>query len=134
MGAINGMEKQYQDYFGVQPTGSRTGFIFAIYTIGNIVGSFGAGPATDKWGRRWGMWIGAATIILGTCIQATANAMPQFIGGRFVLGVGVAFSATAGPSYVVEMAHPAYRGILTGIYNSFWNVGGKHQSAYNKKI
>jgi len=29
----------------------------------------------------------------------------------------------AGPSYVAEIAHPAYRGILTGIYNSFWFIG-----------
>lgn len=49
--------------------------------------------------------------------------MAQFKGGRFVLGFGVALSATAGPSYVAEMAHPKYRGILTGIYNSFWFIG-----------
>ncbi|TGZ78769.1 general substrate transporter [Ascodesmis nigricans] len=122
MSSINAME-QYQDRFGMEPTGGRTGFVFAIYTIGNIVGSFLAGPATDRWGRRWGMFIGALTIIVGTCIQATAENMAQFKGGRFLLGVGVSFSATAGPSYVAEMAHPAYRGTITAIYNSFWFMG-----------
>lgn len=62
-------------------------------------------------------------IIIGTCIQAPANTMAQFKGGRFVLGFGVAMSATAGPSYVAEMAHPKYRGLLTGVFNSFWFVG-----------
>lgn len=29
-----------------------------------------------------------------------------------------------GPSYVAEMAHPAWRGTITGMYNTFWFVGG----------
>jgi MFS family permease len=46
------------------------------------------------------------------------------MGGRFVLGFGVAITSTAGPAYASEMAHPAYRGVLTGIFNTFWFVGG----------
>lgn len=106
------------------PTGSRTGLVFAIYTIGNIVGSFFCGPFTDWWGRRWGMFIGGAIIIAGTCVQAPATSREMFMGGRFILGFGVATCATAGPSYVAEMAHPAWRGTLTGLYNTFWFVGG----------
>lgn len=122
MGAINAM-KPYQQQFGMKTTGASTGFVFAIYTVGNLCGSFVAGPLTDAWGRRWGMFFGALFIIIGTCIQASANTMAQFKGGRFVLGFGVAMSATAGPSYVAEMAHPKYRGVLTGVYNSFWFIG-----------
>lgn len=46
------------------------------------------------------------------------------MGGRFILGFGVAISATAGPAYVSEMAHPAYRGAMTGLYNVLWFGGG----------
>ena len=46
------------------------------------------------------------------------------MGGRFILGFGVAITSTAGPAYASEMAHPAYRGVLTGIFNTFWFVGG----------
>ena len=46
------------------------------------------------------MFIGASIIILGTCVQAPSTSLPMFIGGRFVLGFGVATCATAGPSYV----------------------------------
>ncbi|KAL0632722.1 hypothetical protein Q9L58_008390 [Maublancomyces gigas] len=122
MGSINAMES-YKKKFNMIETGAATGWVFAIYTLGNIVGSFVAGPVTDTWGRRWGMFAGAVFIIIGTCIQAPANTMAQFKGGRFVLGFGVAMSATAGPSYVAEMAHPKYRGLLTGVFNSFWFVG-----------
>lgn len=45
MGAINAMPS-YQKQFDMKPTGAATGFVFAIYTIGNICGSFVAGPLT----------------------------------------------------------------------------------------
>ena len=119
------MQRAYNyRYFGMKETGSSTGLVFSIYTIGNIVGSFFCGPFTDRWGRRWGMFIGATIIILGTCIQAPAINKGMFIGGRFILGFGVATCATAGPSYVAEMAHPAWRGTITGLYNTFWFMGG----------
>jgi len=75
-------------------------------------------------GRRWGMFIGSLIIVVGTCIQATARPLSQFMGGRFIVGFGVAITSSAGPAYVSEMAHPAYRGVMTGIYNCFWFIGG----------
>lgn len=48
MGGINTYE-QYRAYFGF-PLNSgtpSTGIVYAIYTIGNLVGSFAAGPASD---------------------------------------------------------------------------------------
>jgi MFS family permease len=48
MGAINSYP-QYRSYFGFSLTEGTpsTGIVYAIYTIGNLVGSFAAGPATD---------------------------------------------------------------------------------------
>jgi MFS family permease len=61
-----------------------------------------------------------ATIIQGTCIHNKSNPVGQFMGGRFLMGAGIAIIASAGPVYVVEVSHPAYRGIVTGFYNVFW--------------
>ncbi|KAF8544386.1 general substrate transporter [Trichophaea hybrida] len=122
MGGINAM-KTYQSYFHMKTVGSQTGLVFSMYTIGNIVGSFFCGPFTDWWGRRWGLFIGASIIIAGTCVQAPATSKAMFMGGRFILGFGVATCATAGPAYVAEMAHPAWRGTLGGLYNTFWYFG-----------
>lgn len=47
----------------------------------------------------------------------------QFMGGRFLLGFGVAIVSAAGPIYVVESSHPAYRGIATAYCNTFWFTG-----------
>lgn len=48
MGSINEYP-QYRSYFGFSLTAGTpsTGIVYAIYTIGNIVGSFFAGPFTD---------------------------------------------------------------------------------------
>jgi MFS family permease len=70
------------------------------------------------------MFIGSLIIVIGTCIQASCKGLAQFMVGRFILGFGVAICASAGPAYVAEMAHPKYRGALTGFYNTFWFVGG----------
>ncbi|KAA8643486.1 putative MFS lactose permease [Aspergillus tanneri] len=125
MGSINSYE-QYRSYFGFDPDEGTpsTGIVYAIYTIGNIVGSFTAGPFTDFKGRRVGMALGAIFIIIGTIVQATCHNLGGFMAGRFILGFGVATSATAGPAYVSEIAHPAYRGAMTGLYNVLWFGGG----------
>lgn len=70
------------------------------------------------------MALGAIFIIIGTIVQATSTNIGAFMGGRFLLGFGVATSATAGPAYVSEMAHPAFRGTMTGLYNVLWFGGG----------
>ncbi|KAF8473398.1 general substrate transporter [Kalaharituber pfeilii] len=130
MGGINNMD-YYRTYFSISSkTGSETGLIFSVFAIGNICGSFFCGPLSDLWGRRWGMFHGAVIIIAGACIQGFAYSGPNrdnrvmFILGRFLVGFGTATSQTAGPSYVAEMAHPAWRGVLTGFFNCWFFLGG----------
>jgi MFS family permease len=70
------------------------------------------------------MFIGSLIIVIGTCIQSSCRSLAQFMAGRFILGFGCAITSAAGPAYVSEMAHPAYRGVMTGIFNCFWFIGG----------
>lgn len=53
-----------------------------------------------------------------------ASSAGQFLAGRFVLGFGVSFVCVSAPTYVSEMAHPAWRGTITGVYNCTWYVLG----------
>jgi hypothetical protein len=52
MSGINA-QKQYRKYFGFPENEGTpaTGIVYAIYTIGNMIGSFAAGPATDFRGK-----------------------------------------------------------------------------------
>lgn len=69
------------------------------------------------------MFVGAVIIIIGTCIQAPSVNHGMFMGGRFILGFGVSFCCVSAPCYVSEMAHPMWRGTLTGLYNCTWYIG-----------
>ena len=80
------------------------------------------------------MFIGAAIIIIGTCIQAPAINLAMFMVGRFILGFGVAISASAGPAYVSEMAHPSYRGVMTGLYVLFSSAPLAHMPHYFNQL
>lgn len=122
MGGLNGMVS-YREYFGTQVDGSSTGLTFAMYNIGSIAATVFTGPTNDWLGRRWGMFIGAAIIIIGTGVQAPATSGNQFLAGRFVLGFGVSFCCVSAPCYVSEIAHPMWRGTLTGLYNCTWYIG-----------
>jgi MFS family permease len=37
----------------------------------------------------------------------------MFIGGRFLIGLGISFTCVAGPSLLFELAHPDMRGTIT---------------------
>lgn len=94
-----------------------------MYNIGSVAAVFFTGPVNDWFGRRWGMFTGAVIIIIGTCVQAPSTTPGQFLAGRFVLGFGVSFCCVSAPCYVSEMAHPKWRGTLTGLYNCTWYIG-----------
>ncbi|KAM5386634.1 hypothetical protein ACJZ2D_000597 [Fusarium nematophilum] len=122
MGGLNGMSS-YQRTFDMTTAGSSTGIVFMIYNVGSLAAAPTVPFTTDLFGRRAGMFAGAVIIIIGTCVQATSRAMPQFMGGRFLLGFGVSYCCIAAPTYVSELAHPKWRGTLTGFYNCMWPVG-----------
>ncbi|KAH8195984.1 hypothetical protein TruAng_009850 [Truncatella angustata] len=122
MGSINAM-KPYQETFDLTGAGSSTGIIFIIYNLGQIASFPFCGLFADGLGRRWCIFIGCVIVLIGTAIQGSAHHMGQFIGGRFILGFGASIASAAGPAYTVELAHPAYRGTMAGMYNNFWWVG-----------
>ncbi|KAF8461994.1 general substrate transporter [Kalaharituber pfeilii] len=117
--------KEFHEYFHLndEAVGSDVGLLMSSYAIGNIVGSFFCGPFTDWWGRRWGMFSGAVFVIVAAIVQGSSKSLEMFIGGRIIMGFGIALLNTAGPCYVAEMAHPAWRGPITGLYNAIWGLG-----------
>lgn len=125
---FNGLtaNKAFLAHFHGTNNGIWAGLVSAMYQIGGVCALPFVGPAIDTWGRRPGMFIGALLIILGTVITGTtvSNAsVHQFMGGRFLLGFGVSIASAAGPIYVVETIHPAYRGVITAYCNTFWFTG-----------
>ena len=125
---LNGLlaNKDFKAYFNGSNDGIWAGIVSSLYQIGGVVALPFVGPAVDTWGRRMGMFLGSVVIILGTIIQGTTNltgSLGQFMAGRVFLGFGVSLAASGGPIYVVEVCHPAYRGVVTALYNTFWFTG-----------
>ncbi|WEW54603.1 hypothetical protein PRK78_000023 [Emydomyces testavorans] len=117
--------KVFLAYFNGSNTGIWAGIVSSMYQIGGIVALPFVGPVSDGLGRRVGMFAGAAAVMVGTVISATVTGgkVRQFMGGRFLLGFGVAITSAAGPMYVTEISHPAYRGRVTAFFNTFWFTG-----------
>ncbi|KAH0290444.1 general substrate transporter [Aureobasidium namibiae CBS 147.97] len=125
---LNGLliNPQFKTFFHGSNAGIWAGIVSSMYQIGGVVALPFVGPAIDTWGRRWGMFIGSMIILLGTIVSGTTfkdASVGQFMGGRFILGFGVSIASSAGPIYVVEMSHPAYRGKVTAYCNTFWFTG-----------
>ena len=56
--------------------------------LGNVIGSFVAGPLADGLGRKLGMVVANIVVILGSVIQAAAYKRREMIVGRVILGIG----------------------------------------------
>lgn len=112
----------FQSQFNATILGAKAGLITAMFSIGSVSALPFVGPMGDMWGRRFGICSACVVVILGTVVQATAKALPQYLAGRFFLGFGSGLAGCA-PAYVVEIAHPAYRGIMGGLFNCFYYVG-----------
>ncbi|XXH02124.1 hypothetical protein Hte_008492 [Hypoxylon texense] len=122
MGSINAME-QFQRSFGLTGAGPSTGLLFIIYNLAQLAAFPLCGLLGDGLGRRKTIAMGCFFILIGTAIQTPATNIGMFIGGRAILGFGAAVAQAAGPVYIVEIAHPSFRGFMGGMYNNFWWVG-----------
>ncbi|RFN48915.1 lactose permease [Fusarium flagelliforme] len=113
----------FREKYGVESSGIWAGIVSAMYQIGGVVALPFVGPVLDGFGRRVGMLSGSLIIVVGTIIQGLSHSSGQFMGGRFLLGFGVSLAASAGPMYVIEINHPAYRGRVGAMYNTLWFSG-----------
>lgn len=124
-GGLTANSKFLSDFNG-SDKGPWAALMSAMYQIGSVCALPFVGPCIDTWGRRQGMVIGSSLVVLGTLISGLTmhnHSAGQFRAGRFFLGFGVAIASAAGPIYVVEVSHPAHRGIATAYANCTWFVG-----------
>jgi len=122
---MNGMQSltQWQDSFN-HPTGAQLGLLNAIFNAGGVSGIPFAPIVADWGGRRMGIAIGSAIILVGVILQAASQSVGMFVGARFLIGFGLTISSTSAPILVAELAHPRHRGKIAGIYNSQYPLGG----------
>ncbi|KAF2473467.1 quinate permease [Lindgomyces ingoldianus] len=101
--------------------------IVSVYQAGAFFGSFGAYVSSYFLGRRRSLTIWVLVFILGAGMMLGANrerGLGLIIGGRVLAGLGVGGASNMVPIYISEMAPPAVRGRLVGIYELGWQIGG----------
>ncbi|TRX91302.1 hypothetical protein FHL15_007724 [Xylaria flabelliformis] len=80
-------------------------------------GALIAGLPADKFGRKFGIYVGCALFIIGSIIQAAAFSVPQMTVGRFVVGLGVGSVSMIVPLYIGEISVAKYRGRMVALNN-----------------
>ncbi|KAF2472124.1 sugar transporter [Lindgomyces ingoldianus] len=122
--AVQG-SKHWVAYFN-HPNSQTIGAINTAYTVGAVVaGFFLGGPLADFGGRRMGMTVGAALVIIATFMQTFSprGNVGCFIGGRVLIGIGQGLALTAGPIYIGELAPSEIRGMIMSFWQMFYSVG-----------
>ncbi|GKZ85085.1 hypothetical protein AnigIFM56816_010849 [Aspergillus niger] len=101
--------------------------IVSCYQAGAFFGAFFAYPIGHFWGRKWGLMLSALLFTLGAGLMLGANGdrgLGLIYGGRVLAGLGVGAGSNFTPIYISELAPPAIRGRLVGVYELGWQVGG----------
>ncbi|GAA5881088.1 hypothetical protein JCM8547_007993 [Rhodosporidiobolus lusitaniae] len=101
--------------------------IVSTYQGGCFFGSLLGYPAGQLLGRRNGLLLSALVFCLGAGVMLAADGargLGPIYGGRIVAGLGIGAASNLTPLYISEIAPPAIRGQLVGMYEIGWQIGG----------
>lgn len=112
-GVISGAILLINKDFHLSP--SLSGLVVASILIGAAVGAVGAGPLSDRLGRRNLILMAAITFSVGAIGAALAPNAGVLILFRFILGLGVGTASLTVPLYLSEVAPTEIRGAIASL-------------------
>lgn len=121
---INGLQSmsQWQDYFN-HPSPSIMGLLTASMAMGSMLAIPIVPYCADILGRRMGVVIGCAIMLVGIALLSMGFHIAMFIMGRLLLGFGIAIAHGSAPLLIAELVHPQHRAVYSTIYNTLWYLG-----------
>ncbi|HWQ91871.1 MAG TPA: MFS transporter, partial [Clostridia bacterium] len=111
---ISGAEQKIQALWNLSPGVHGIAMASALY--GTVLGSLIGGWPTDRFGRKPTL-LGIGLLYLVSAIwSGLATDVYSFTIARIIGGLGIGISTVATPLYISEIAPPAYRGRLAGMF------------------
>ncbi|KAI4851815.1 quinate permease [Aureobasidium sp. EXF-8845] len=100
--------------------------IVSVYQAGAFFGALGAYISAHYLGRQKSLWVYVVVFMIGAGImlKAANGDLAPIYAGRVLTGIGVGGASMVVPIYISEIAPPAVRGRLVGIYELGWQIGG----------
>lgn len=92
------------------------GFTVSIALWGTVLGALTSGVAGQRIGGRGTLRILAVFYALSSLGCALAPNWPAFLIARFLGGLAIGGSSVLGPVYIAELAPPAFRGRMVGLF------------------
>lgn len=111
---ISGAVPFIQSYFGWSEL--QLGWGVSSLLFGAIVGAFGSGVLTDKFGRKSVLILVALFFAVSCVVTAISQSATVFILARLFGGIAVGAASVLSPMYVAEVAPANKRGMLVSIY------------------
>ena len=111
---ISGAEQKIQALWGLSP--GLHGFAIGSALYGTVLGALFGGWPTDYFGRKKTLLCIGVLYVISALGCAFADGVTMFIVARVMGGIGIGISTVAAPLYISEIAPPAYRGRLTGMF------------------
>lgn len=111
---ISGAEQTIQSLWGLSPAMHGLAMGAALY--GTVLGSLLGGWPTDRFGRRPTLLFIGILYVVSAFGCAFADGVGVFIVARFLGGLGIGISTIVAPLYISEIAPPAWRGRLAGMF------------------
>src|SRR3954466_9862200 len=111
---ISGAEQKIQSLWGL--SSGVHGFAIASALYGTVIGSLFGGWPADRFGRKKTLLGIGVLYIISAVGCAFASGITMFTIARVIGGIGIGVSTVAAPLYISEIAPPAYRGRLAGMF------------------
>ncbi len=111
---ISGAEQTIQSLWHL--SNGEHGLAISSALYGTLLGALLGGWPTDSWGRKKTLLMIGALYLVSAIGCALAPDLGIFIAARVIGGLGIGISTVAAPLYISEIAPPAYRGRLAGMF------------------
>lgn len=102
---------------------AEIGWLAALYPAVWGASQLVTGALSDRVGRKWLIAGGMFVQALGIAAVATGSAVPAFVVGQVLLGLGTAMVYPTLLAAIGDVAHPSWRASSVGVYRLWRDLG-----------